>query len=196
MDSLQKVFLYLLIFLNIAVPITTILVSRKLSKNQLPQIYTVYPPGGGGDDDDDDDTPTSPNPSVNASVSPNPSVSPSPSSSPSGITIKANFQGLPANSQNISFTLVTSNNSWSKAVIMNADGTFANFDFSGLDMTESYDFVLYAHPYLTSKKTINLATGAQTIDFGTIRTGDLDGNNQVNTLDWSFMKLNFGVDGD
>jgi len=193
MDSLQKTFLYLLIFLNIAVPITTIIVSQKLSKGEVSQMFPVYPPGGGGGgDDDDDDPPASSSP--NNSASPSPSISPSPSTSPSGITIKAVFQGLPVNSQNISFTLVTNN--WSKTVIMNADGTFSNFDFSGLDKTKSYDFVLYAHPYLTSKKSINLATGAQTVDFGTIRTGDLDGNNQVNTLDWSFMKLNFGVDGD
>lgn len=189
MDSLQKIFLYLLVFLNIAVPITTFVVSRKLSNRQLSQIYSVYPGGGGGGDDNT----SSPAPRTS---SPGPSVSPNPSASPSGITVKASFQGLPADSQNIAFTLVADGADWNKTVIMNPNGTFPNFDFSGLDKTKSYDFVLYAHPYLTAKKTADLATGAQTIDFGEIRTGDLNGDNQVNTLDWSLMKLNFGQDGD
>jgi len=30
------------------------------------------------------------------------------------------------------------------------------------------------------------------LDFGLVGTGDLDGNNQVNSLDWSIMKLRFG----
>jgi len=161
--------------LIIIIPVATFLVAQKLPV--MPQVFVEYP-------------------ADSASPSHSPSISPSPSASVSpGLTIKATFQGLPIEFKNaIAVTLSAKNTDWTKVFTLNSDGTFTSLDLTGLDTTKTYDFILWGHPFLQVKKTIDLSKNPQTVDFGELKTGDLDKSNQVNSLDWSLMVQNYQVD--
>ena len=49
--------------------------------------------------------------------------------------------------------------------------------------------------YLANSGTFTLTQGINNVDMGLMRTGDLDGNNVVNTTDFTLLKNNFGQGG-
>ena len=134
--------------------------------------------------------------SVSPSPSPSVSASPSPSGTASGFSFKVFFEGLAADGQDLSVTIKAVDTDWQKTVLVNTDGSFQNLDLTGLDTSKTYDFILYAHPYLTIKRNVNLTSLPTTVDFGTAKIGDLNADNQINSLDWSWMRNNFGLNGD
>jgi len=65
-----------------------------------------------------------------------------------------------------------------------------------LDKTQTYDFVFFSHPYLVVKQNVDLSLDPEEIDFGQLLTGDLNADNKVNTIDWSFIRLNYDKTGE
>jgi hypothetical protein len=173
----QKLIILFLSFLCVFLPIIT-LISIKLSL--LPEIYETYP-----------------NPSEN--VSPPASVSPSPPASVSpteSMNIKVNLQALASNNQNQKVEIFVPGTNFRKNVLLNTDGTGV-LDLTGLNQTNTYDFFLWAHPYLIKKVAgVNLNNKPNPLVFDPMLIGDLNTDNQVNSLDWSWMVLNFGKNGD
>ncbi len=161
--------------LTVIIPVTTLMVTGR--RGALPEVFQEYP----------NPTPT---------PVPSPTPSPLPTPSPGCLAARVTFEGLPTNNQGLSATISTAGTSWQKQVLFNPDGTLPCFDLTGLSANSTYDFILYAHPYLTIRRTINLAQLPTMIDFGTAKTGDLNGDNQINSLDWSWMRKNFGLNGD
>ena len=164
----KTIILYFLVFLCLAIPISTYLLSTKTPS--LPEMFPAYPP-----------TPT-----------PTPTPPPVPGET---INIKANFEGLSTGSIYKKSAVIASEGDWSEDVVLDATGS-GQLDISGLDKTQTYDFAFYSHPYLVIKENIDLSLDPLEIDFGQLLTGDLNADNKVNTIDWSFIRLNYDKTGE
>lgn len=129
--------------------------------------------------------------------SPEPTVEPEPVYS-ENLFIKADFEGLPEDSRDVAVTIRTGNN-YSQTVVLSKEGKSGPIPAIGLTVGQDYDFILSSWGFLSVRKSHKLLAGRNPasgfLDFGTLRTGDLNGDNQVNGLDWSLMKLNFGENG-
>ncbi len=141
----------------------------------------------------------SPSPSPDSSVSPSPSPSPSPSSSPSteaGLVFTASLAGLSEEGhQLLAATLYAEGTDWIRQAILDYEGN-GWVDISELDQSETYNFFLKIHPSFISEKEVDLANLPEIVDFGELKTGDLNADNEINGLDWSWMKMYFGEGGE
>jgi hypothetical protein len=66
---------------------------------------------------------------------------------------------------------------------VNTSGNINDVEVSGLSIGGTYEFLLKGFIHLTKKLSHTLTEGVNNLDFGTILTGDFDGNDQVNSLD-------------
>lgn len=85
--------------------------------------------------------------------------------------------------------------------ILKDNEIYQDIDLESLTANQTYEFVLFSFPFLTNKKSLAVKSGANpsgstSLNFGTLKTGDLNSDNQINGLDWSLMKGNFGESGD
>lgn len=132
------------------------------------------------------------------SVSPEPTEEPEPVST-DNLFIKAELEGLSQNPSEVAVTIRTGKD-FSKTVILSEEGESGPIPLTGLTIGQSYDFILSSWGFLSVKKSHTLTSGRNPasgfLDFGKVLTGDLNGDNQVNGLDWSLMKISFGKDGD
>ncbi len=146
-----------------------------------------------------DDCPNEPGPASNngcpLSSSPAPSTSPTTSPSPApeeALIFTASPSGLLDEGQSlIAATLYAEGTDWVKQTILNYEGK-GWVDISELDQSETYNFFLKAHPFLIVKEEVDLANLPEIVDFGELKTGDLNADNEINGLDWSWMKMYFG----
>jgi len=147
-------------------------------------------------------TPTrtaSPTPTSGANLTPTPSPTPG---QPGSLTlvVAARVQGFDANHQPQALaTIKAKNTSFSKTFILPESGVSEEIDLTGLQAGQNYDFVFTIWGFLTIKKNITLVAGRNPdigeYLLGTFKTGDLNGDNQVNGLDYSLMKLGYGQNG-
>jgi hypothetical protein len=143
-----------------------------------------------------------PTPTPSGTPTPTPSGSATPSPSPSGATLnfKARFTGLTEDKRSLKVTLTAKNTSWTQEAVTQSNGTYSGISLVGLTVGQTYDFVLSAHPYLIAKKSLTITTGVNPssgfLDFGELKTGDLNKDNEINGLDWSLMKMSFGRSGE
>lgn len=148
-------------------------------------------------------TPT-PSPSLVPSASPTPlstnSPSPTPSTEPTNIFLnfKANLEDI---NQTCLIKLTAKDTNFTKNIISKTDSIYRNVTITNVSPNQNYDFVLFSFPFLSVKKTFKLKLGINpddnsVLDFGKLKIGDLNGDNQINGLDWSLMKQNFGESGE
>jgi len=128
-----------------------------------------------------------------------PSLTPTPVVTENYLNFKVRFEGLPEDKQSKLVT-ITIPGKIERKVVVKEDGTYLNFSLDELKVGESYSIFLSSHPFLTVKKSLTVLSGRNPasgfFDFGTLKSGDLNGDNQVNGLDWSIMKLNYGESGE
>lgn len=115
--------------------------------------------------------------------------------------LKANFQGFSSgDEEEFGVTLKAKDTDYATSLILPADGKSEAIGLEDLEVGETYDLVLSSWGFLSVKKSLTVRDGRNPasgyFDFGTLRTGDLNGDNQINGLDWSLMKLNFGESGE
>jgi hypothetical protein len=132
-----------------------------------------------------------------------------PTPTPTGIpadaslNLKAAFQGALPNQSLLGKLLARVSNSVFHPVLVNrpTPSILQNLSLLGLSLDQGYDFVLSSIPFLSNKRSLVIRRGinpsaTEALDFGTLRTGDLNGDDQINGLDWSLMKTNFGQSGE
>ena len=111
------------------------------------------------------------------------------------IKIEADFQGIPDDQKSFTLKLATKNISdWEKEIALDENGMISDIALSSsfLEGT-AYDFILSGKkPFLSKIKTVTLTGTEVTVAFDTAGTGDLNGDDAVNSLDWSLMKNKFG----
>lgn len=119
----------------------------------------------------------------------------------SSLFFKVKFQGLPeSNYPPMGVSLKAKGTNFEKFVILSEKGESGEISLEGLQPEKTYDFLLSCWGFLTSKKTLTLKKGRNPdsgyLDFGTLKAGDLNGDDQINGLDWSLMKMYYGSSGD
>lgn len=131
-----------------------------------------------------------------------PSVSPTPTGQQANsfLNLKAGFQAAFTN-QSLLAKLVARGTDFVTHTILINQQILQNLPLPGLAANQNYDLSLFSVPFLSSKRALNLKTGANpsavdVLEFGTLRTGDLNGDDQINGIDWSLMKLNYGQTGE
>ena len=75
-------------------------------------------------------------------------------------------------------------------LVVAANGTATNIALSGLSVGSTYDFLLKGYIHLTVLKNKVLAEGSNTLNFGTLRVGDVDvhgHDNKVNAFDYEVL---------
>jgi len=163
------------------------------------KIGTVSVSGGTGTTSSP--TPT-PSPTSNP-LTPSPTLPPpSPTLPPSNssLNLKAGFQGAFTNQSLLGKVVAQGTNFIAHAILINQQ-VLQNLALGGLNPNQNYDFALSSIPFLGNRKSLTLKQGANpgtagVLDFGALRTGDLNGDGQINGLDWSLMKLNYGQSGE
>lgn len=131
---------------------------------------------------------------------------PDPSSGMSKLNFMVRFEGLLGNFHpDLLVTLKVKEANFTKSAVISAnDGNIKEISLTGLALGETsrnFELILSAPGFLAVKKTYPLAIGRNPpiggyFDFGTFRIGDLNGDNQINGLDWSLMKQSFGESGE
>lgn len=136
---------------------------------------------------------TTPTPTPSGAVTP----------TPGGLTLsfKVAGEGLePAGQTKIKVSLSAVDNGFTKDIILPDNGQVENVGLEGLTVGRTYDFILSCIGYLSQKMSVTLVSGRNPssgyLDFGTLRPGDLNGDGQINGLDWSIMKMNYGESGE
>ncbi|HUV42515.1 MAG TPA: metallophosphoesterase [Patescibacteria group bacterium] len=157
-------------------------------------------------------TPTpSPSPSESPTTSPSPSESPttpspSPSEnpSPSAITtpaemtlnLKMSFKGRKSEDQGLEMNLLIPEIEITHSLQLKKDGTYDDLSLDDLEPSKNYNFLVHKRPYLSVKKSLKINEGDNPesgfLDFGVLKPGDLNGDNQINGIDWSIMKKKYG----
>jgi len=115
------------------------------------------------------------------------------------LNLKASFPGA-NQGQPFLAKVIEKTTNFLKQIILKDKVVYQNLPLEGLSLNQKYDFFLYSFPFLSSKKSLTIKEGnnpkdSPALDFGVLKTGDLNGDNQVNGLDWSLMKSNFGETG-
>ena len=174
------------------------------AQTQLDELFKIrftQCSGSGGVTPSSDVTnvPGEPTPTPDSDEIPKPSTEPEPVPVYSeNLFIKADFEGLSDDSRDVAVTIRTGED-YSQTVVLSKEGESGPIPAIGLTIGQDYDFILSSWGFLSVRKSHKLLAGRNPasgfLDFGTLRTGDLNGDNQVNGLDWSLMKLNFGADG-
>ncbi len=148
---------------------------------------------------------STPTPTVSQSPSPTcgPTSTPGPEPTPTGgatLYIKASFEGSTTSQSPMLVTLKTKDTDFSKTVVLSEEGESEEIILEGLSVGQSYEFLISSFGFLTNKQPLTLSTGRNPasgfLDFGTLKSGDLNDDNQINGLDWSWMKLNYGENGE
>ena len=157
---------------------------------------------GGGGGPTSTQMPTS-TPILQPSSTPTATPSPTPTLIPTTpiLFFKAQFQGFSAGNQpKMRVSLSAAGTSFSQAVILSEKGESEAVILSGLTASQTYQFLLSGPGFLTAKKSLTISAGRNPssgfLDFGTLKTGDLNADDQVNGLDWSWMKGNYGDTGE
>jgi Zn-dependent metalloprotease len=158
-------------------------------------VTPTFPPGT--------PTPTfTPTPQPTYSPRPTATITPTLSPGEPVMFLKVNVAGALEDSQPpILITLIAKGVNFSSSFILPPKGLKEDFRLIGLTPGKTYDFLLSSPGYLTLKKQdIILREGRNPLgdylDFGTLRPGDINLDNQINGLDWSFMHENFGSEGE
>ncbi len=134
------------------------------------------------------------------SLTPNPSNTPSPVDPPF-LDFKAKLEGVENNQLSFLTKISLLGTNFFQTVQIKNNQVFRNLELTGINPNQNYDLVLSVFPFLPLKKNLLLVSGKNPssedfLDFGTLKTGDLNLDHQVNGLDWSLMKLNYGDTGE
>lgn len=140
-----------------------------------------------------------PTPTTSSNPTPEPTERQSSPSSANNLNFKVEFSGAKEESA-ILINLGVKNKNLRQQVLKKKNNR-QSIPLSNLSVNTEYEFTLSAFPFLSVKKTLTVREGENpaqnnALDFGTLKTGDLNSDNQINGLDWSLMKLNFGKEGD
>jgi len=150
-------------------------------------------------------TPTAtgtPGPSPTSGLSPTPTPLPTPIPEENVLYFKVRFDivSLTGQPEGFLFTLKALGTDFSKNVIVPKSGEEVAVSLAGLEEGQTYDLVLCSHGFLSAKRTLTINSGRNpaegSLDFGFLKIGDLNKDNQINALDWSWMKLNYGSSGE
>jgi len=148
-----------------------------------------------------------PSPSVSPPISPSPSPTsgPTPTPTPTGepgffLDFKANF-GEFSQEKNFLIKIFVSGTNFSNQILTKSNFIYRNLSIEGLNPGQNYQFSLFSFPFLAAQKELTTQPGknpnnADYLDFSQLKIGDLNLDNQVNGLDWSLMKLNYGDTGE
>ncbi len=113
---------------------------------------------------------------------------------------KTKFEGFSfGNQPKMLTTIKVSGLNFSQTLVLPENGESPGIEIP-ITAGRSYDFLLSAPGFLTAKKSLSINSGRNPasgfLDFGTLKSGDLNDDNQINGLDWSWMKLNYGENGE
>jgi len=149
---------------------------------------------------------TRPKPTVSLTPTPSgptstPSVSPTPTPNVPYLFIRLRFKGFPTvNPPKMEATLVAKGTGFIQTVIISEEGESGPIFLEDLDPGQTYDFLVSSWGFLVAKQTLKITTGRNPayglLDFGLLKPGDLNSDNQINGIDWSLMKINYAVSGD
>ena len=142
-----------------------------------------------------------------ATATPTPSAGPSATATPTidasipYLVFRVKFEGFSDSAQpKMAVTLKVKNTDFSKTIIITGGVNATEpIYLSGFVPGNNYEFLLSSWGFLTVKKSLALNTGHNEhnqIDFGELKAGDLNGDNQINGIDWSLMKAHFGESGE
>lgn len=137
-------------------------------------------------------------PTPSATKTPTPTVTPFVKAR---LTIKAQFDGFTALSKGkMTATLKTKGTNFSKVVTLYEDGASEEIPLENLEPGKTYEFILSSFGYLSSRKSLLIVSGLNPLqgylDFGLLKAGDLNGDDQINGLDWSLLKNQYGENGE
>jgi len=137
-------------------------------------------------------TPTGPTPT-------GATATPTPTGGAGGLTLSvaARLQGFSAdNQQKVLLTVNAKGTSFTKSFILPESGVLESLDLTGLQAGQTYNLIFSSWGFLSIKKNVTLVSGRNpsigNLLLGTFKSGDLNGDNQVNGLDWSLMKMHYG----
>jgi len=110
---------------------------------------------------------------------------------------KAGFKGYSITNQPEMLVILKAvGTTFSQKTTLNEAGESAAVPLTGLNVDQTYDFILSSSGFLSEKKSLTINGGrnpaSDFFDFGVLRSGDLNSDGQINGLDWSLMKINFG----
>lgn len=139
---------------------------------------------------------------VTATPTPTPTLTPTPgpTSTPGPDTaqfkVKVGFLGRSDNDWKEKVEVCLKEKSNCQEVQLDDNGLSPKLSFDSITSGQTYTIQVKRKTYLSVAKQQTLNSGDNgTVDMGKMPAGDLDANNQINSLDWSIMKLNFGKDG-
>lgn len=127
---------------------------------------------------------------------------PSPTSPPAGfdnaqLQVKVGFLGRNDGNWKETIKLCLEGTSLCHQVDLDDNGFSSAFSFDSIAAGQTYNLQAKKKGYLSiSKQQILNAGDNGTIDMGQMPSGDLNVDDQINSLDWSWMKLNFGKMGE
>jgi hypothetical protein len=116
------------------------------------------------------------------------------------LTIKAQFDGFTdLNKGKMSATLKAKGTNLNKVIIFYEDGVADEIPLDNLE-PGTYEFILSSFGYLSAKRSLTITAGQNPpaggyLDFGLLKAGDLNGDDQINGLDWSLLKKQYGESG-
>ncbi len=144
-------------------------------------------------------------PQPSATSGPSPTGGPLPTATPTPegnfLFLKARFESSSSvNQLPFLFTLSVPGTNFSQKIVIAQSGEVESISLEGLETGKTYDFILSSYGYLAAKRSLTIAEGRNPpvgyLDFGYLGIGDLNQDNQINALDWSWMKLNYGASGE
>lgn len=131
-----------------------------------------------------------------------PTLTPTPTPTAAAfLFLRVGFEGFPDfKSEKMSLNLKAKGTDFSRSFVLAEDGFSDIIPLNGLIPGQSYDFLLSSFGYLTAEMSLTLTQGGNPptdyYDFGILSVGDLNGDDQVNGLDWSLLKMNYGENGE
>lgn len=116
------------------------------------------------------------------------------------LSIKAQFDGFTdLNKGKMSVALKAKGTNLNKIIILYEDGITDEIPLDNLE-PGTYEFILSSFGYLSAKRSLTITAGQNPpaggyLDFGLLKAGDLNGDDQINGLDWSLLKNQYGENG-
>jgi len=138
------------------------------------------------------------------SPSPTETPTPSPDESPSVITtptkmilnLEVSFKGRKPEDQGLEINLLMPEIEIAHSIQLKENGTYNDLSLDDLEVNKNYNFLVHKRPYLAVKQSLKINEGDNPesgfLNFGTLKPGDLNGDNQINGIDWSIMKKKYG----
>ena len=144
-----------------------------------------------------------PAPTLTPAATPTLTLTPTPVVSQASINFKVAFQGFnSAERPDFLVTLKIKGTDYEKEIPYPAGAEAVTASLTNSDFVKgrNYDLLLSSWGFLTLKVSGDIYPGCNPangyFDFGTFKAGDLNGDNQINGLDWSLMKSHYGETGD